>query len=231
MKRLLIAVTALALSAPAALASWTGCKVGGFAGVASATTEATLSTPLIPDSSIGIDGLGFQGMNGGITAGCDLQVGSHFVVGLHADYAFQDLEWKTDVTFAGTSIADIRAGLEDQWAVGARIGYLMTPTSLLYGTAGYTEAKAKDLSVSFLGTPLVSWAVNDPSGWFVGGGIESMVMPNISLSLEYRYTRFDSERVTLAPLPVDLDLDTDMHAVRLAVAYKFGAGTSLEPMK
>ena len=222
MKKLLMAVVALAFSATASNAGWTGCKVGAFAGVSATHTEASLSTPLLPGSSVDIDGLGTQGMNGGLAAGCDLQVGQ-FVVGAFGDYTFQDLDWTTGVTFAGTQIAELRTGIEDMWAVGARAGYLATPTTLVYATAGYTEAKSKDLGLSFLSTPVVSWSVGDLSGWFVGGGIETMVWKQLSLAVEYRYSRFETERVALAPLPVDLDLDTDIHAVRLALSYKFGA--------
>lgn len=231
MKKLLYALVALALSAPAAHADWTGCKLGAFAGISATHTEAELTSPLAPNSAINIDGLSTQGTNGGLAMGCDVQVGGSIVLGAFADYTFQDLDWKAGATLFGNQVADIRAGLENTWAIGARAGYLVTPTTLAYATAGYTEAKAKDISLSVLGTPVGSWSVEDPSGWFVGGGFESLVMKNVSLAIEYRYTHFDTSDVTFTPAPIDLDLDTDVHAVRLALAYRFGAENPLVPTK
>lgn len=48
-------------------------------------------------------------------------------------------------------------------------------------------------------------------------------MRNVTLALEYRWTRFDSANVQITQLPAGLELDTDAHAVRFSVAYRFGA--------
>lgn len=221
--------TVLAFSAAPAFA-WSGCKVGAFAGYGITHTTATASTPLAPISAT-IDGLSTENPLGGVALGCDVQL-DKVVIGAFADYAFQDAQWKTTVSGFGSTLG-ITTGLGDQWAIGGRIGYTATPTTLVFATVGWTEAKADPLAITLDGTTLASFDVADAKGWFLGGGFESEISKRIYLSMEYRFTRFDDRNVELIPGVANLGLDTDQHQVRLGLAIKFGPTdtTAFGPMK
>jgi len=209
MKRAMIAGGLLALSAVTAQAGWTGCRLGALAGAQAMITDVSGGTT-VPGISGQIDGLGASSGQAGLLAGCDMQVGA-FVVGVGADYAWGDADWKTSLAAFGNT-----------WSVGARAGYLVTPTTLLYATGGYTRAQMDDITVALNGVNAITFSVPDPQGWFAGLGFEAMVMPNVSIGLSYRFTRFDTQNVSLAPLPAALDLDMDSHVARLELSYRFG---------
>jgi outer membrane immunogenic protein len=69
--------------------------------------------------------------------------------------------------------------------VRGRLGYLVTPTFLIYGTGGfaYGELNAGGFS-------------NTRTGWTAGGGVEWMFMPNWSAKVEYLFTDLSSGGVT-----------------------------------
>lgn len=231
MKHFVIAIVALALSATASLANWTGCKFGGFAGVSASHTETDVSTtPAFLTASL--DGFSTQGLQGGVLAGCDLQVGA-FVLGGFVDYAFAENQWKTNVSLPSVPVSiDVKAGLGDTWAVGGRAGYLVTPTTLLYGNFGFTRAKGEDLTIAVNGNQVASFSIDDPQGWFAGAGFEAIVAPNISIALSYRFVRYDSEPLGLpAGVPVAVNFDTDTHTARIELAYRFGWSEPLQPMR
>ena len=79
--------------------------------------------------------------------------------------------------------------------VRGRLGFLVTPTLLVYGTAGLAYASANlsatyttyDLA-NFYGPGLANPQNSDTRvGWTAGGGVEWMFLPNWSAKLEYLY--------------------------------------------
>jgi len=119
-------------------------------------------------------------------------------VGLFADYAFGKID--------GT-VADITSSIDNQWAIGARLGYLRSST-LWYATAGYTEA---DWQVQ-ISTRSANKTLN---GYFVGLGVEQAFSPNLSLKLEYRFSNYDEVPGTLA-------FDSEINSIRLGLNWKLG---------
>ena len=61
--------------------------------------------------------------------------------------------------------------------VRGRVGYLITPTLLVYGTGGF----------AYGGLSVGPWN-NTSTGWTAGGGVEWMFMPNWSAKVEYLFT-------------------------------------------
>ena len=129
--------------------------------------------------------------------------------------------------------------MEDVWSVGGRLGYLATPSTLLFFSAGYSRADISDLTLSasglggFGGLTLAS--VGDFDGYFIGGGAEVKLTKSISIKGEYRYTDFDDETITLLPgTPfagfvnnvVTTKLDPDIQTARVALTYRFGLGAA-----
>jgi len=170
MRRLIVAMIAMLAAVPAH-AQWTGCRVGAGVGILATSTETTATSSALPGASLVIDGLSTQGVTGTGTVGCDVQVGN-FVIGAFGDYTMQENEWKTTIAAFG-GLAEVKTAIKDQWSVSGRAGYLVTPTTLVYGLAAYTEAKTDDLTLSATGLNGLSWDVGNLTGYQVGGGIEA----------------------------------------------------------
>ena len=129
-----------------------------------------------------------------------------WVVGVFADYDFGS-QISADFSIPGYS------GSIDHnysWAVGGRLGFLVTSSTLLYGTAGYTQA---NFDIGPFGSKTFA-------GYFAGAGVETLLSQSWSLKLEYRYSDFGSE--TFSDGPVTFDLDPSMHTARVVLSYKLG---------
>lgn len=241
MKKLLAAFTATAsLFACGVLhaneANWTGVSVGVGIGAGAAVHDLTI-VPTVPvPFSAGFDGIGGEGVLGTVSLGADYQFARSWVIGAFVDYDFTDIETTLGINAFGTTInGAIR--LDDMWTVGGRIGYLTSPTTLVYGLVGYTHANVDD--ITFTATPGGSLTIGVPSfdGWSVGGGMETSLAKNLTLKGEYRYTELDRGSLDLsvigAGLPIDIGLEPSIHSGRLSINYKFNfdRGHATEPLK
>jgi outer membrane immunogenic protein len=213
---------ALALSASAAVAdgtdrpggppccapAWTGFYVGVGIGAGA----------VVHDLSVGpfsFDGIGGEGIFGTVTIGYDKQISSRLVAGLFVDYDFSGIA--TELSAPGFSGS---ADHNYSWAIGARLGFLSSPTTLWYGTAGYTEAEFE------IDSTLGSVSIPDMRGYFLGGGVESQLGGGWAMRGEYRFSQFDSE--TIAGF---VDVEPSMHTARLSLTYKFGRREEGRPLK
>jgi outer membrane immunogenic protein len=217
MKKLVVALTALAAFTGSALAAdmaprpytkapapvaavtnWTGCYIGGGGGYGMWNQEntgyidappAAVRTQLTQTFTNG--GRGYFGT---VQGGCDYQF-SNFVVGLFGDYDFADISGQRNHVLAG-SIGTEK--LSSQWAVGGRAGWLVFPSLLTYFSAGYTEAKF-DPTVLFVGVPAIQsgtyFAGTTYKGYFIGAGDEYALsfLPGLFWKTEYRVSRFDTQ--------------------------------------
>jgi outer membrane immunogenic protein len=171
-----MAVKAPIMKAPAPAVSWTGCYINGGAGYGMSNIDHTLETfpGLVALNAGGTDG--GRGWLGTVGAGCDYQlpVGSlgNFVIGVFGDYNFMNIHGQIEdsVTVAQGDAKESRA-----WAVGGRVGYLVTPNLLTYFNAGYTQAHFDQVNMSNFGIGLAGFVVlpaQNYSGWFLGSGVE-----------------------------------------------------------
>ena len=230
MKTALASIAALALTATAANAQWTGCRIGAGGTIMSSVTELTGNDTAGFGISGGIDGLGTQAAYATGVVGCDFQTGP-IVLGALADYSFGENEWTAGISGPGFS-ADLKTGFENVWSVGARAGYTVTPTTAVFVMGGLTGAKGNDIVASLNGTEIARYKLDDLSGWFVGGQIETHITPRLVFTAGYKFSRFDSENIVIAPLPAAINLETDVHAVTATISWKFGASdTALVPTK
>jgi outer membrane immunogenic protein len=155
-----------------------------------------------------------NGFIGGGQAGYNYQWGNNFVVGLEADIQGAGIRGRggflglgsASVDFEGATFTDnVVSTVEHRktvdWlgTVRGRLGYLVTPTLLAFATGGLAYG-----GVTADTTIAQSWAGNDLGpllqttggaghysntrvGWTVGGGLEWMFAPNISVKAEYLY--------------------------------------------
>jgi outer membrane immunogenic protein len=171
---------------------WTGFYLGIGAGAASLVTE-------VSGGFASFDGIGSEGVFGTVVVGYDRQLTSRIVGGIFADYDFAS-NVSTDVTF-GPFSGSIEQ--ENTLSIGARLGVLSSPTTLWYGTAGYTQTEFGKI---------------DFQGYFLGGGVESQLHGGWNLRAEYRFSQFDGEQLgSFGP-----SVEPSAHSARFALTYKLG---------
>jgi outer membrane immunogenic protein len=164
------------------------------------------------------------GFIGGGQVGYNYQFHNAFVVGLEAD--IQGIAGSgssgnavtaapspapTQAAFTAIGVGSASKGLDYLGTVRGRLGYLFTPTLLVYGTGGLAYGGA-NLSTSYFATdngvqgnvsPLAVPVFGGSSysdtrvGWTAGGGLEWMFIPNWSAKLEYLY--YDLGTMTSSP--------------------------------
>ena len=160
-----------------------------------------------------------SGFIGGGQVGYNYQLQQKFVVGMEADIQGAGIgdsggftgAGVNGTTVSGTNYSTNSAGQTTvsssvNWlgTVRGRLGYLLTPTVLAFGTGGLTYGGVKasvssNVYTSYISSQSVSkfqgsqtYIGNSPTsqtlvGWNVGGGFEWMVMPNWSMKIEAIY--------------------------------------------
>lgn len=164
--------------------------------------------PFIPSPSQEAD---FDGVVGGIHLGHNWANPSGWVWGIEGDFELSGQSGDD-----GGNGGDIN-GVDGNWqaSVRGRVGKLVTPTSLIYATAG----------LAFLDADLVK--ENAPAdsdsltftGWTAGAGLELDLGANMSGRVEYRYTDFgdDDGRVSF----YGVEASPEAHTIRVGVSFNF----------
>lgn len=192
---------------PPPVYTWTGCYINGGVGYGMWKQdhygeELAPLTQLTPTVSTG-----GESWAGTVGAGCDYQIGSRLLIGAFSDYnlmsltyggSFQEPYWG----WVGTQKAE-----QGAWAVGGRIGYLVTPTLLTYIDAGYTQVRLGQINLltdtgpqgapAACGAGPCSIPAQTDDGWFIGGGTEYAIwdiipIPGLFWRTDYRYARYSS---------------------------------------
>lgn len=134
---------------------------------------------------------GYNWQAGNIVAGAEADIGYNWADGTNAGYTSD-------------------AGLEG--SLRARLGYVISPSVLLYATAG---GAAKNVEVSGFG-------VNDSNtmlGWTAGVGSDIMMTENVFGRVEYRYTDFGSDTFNTFDGPSEISAKD--HRITFGVGMKF----------
>jgi outer membrane immunogenic protein len=223
-----------------AAVNWTGCYVGGGVGYGMFRQENVSYNNFPPAARFPISGqydTGGGGYLGRIQGGCDYQFGGigswNLVIGVFGDHDWSDIHGRYS---NGTVTAN--ETLREQWAVGGRIGLLVTPQLLTYFSGGYTEARFNyDAFVFNLPAPFnVATGSGFPGhtykGWFLGSGLEYSLgwAPGLYLKTEYRFSEFDvgtnASRLLANNVPTGFEVDSKKYVqtVTTSLVYKFNFG-------
>ncbi|UPT83941.1 porin family protein [Bradyrhizobium barranii subsp. apii] len=216
MKKILLALTAVAamtgsasaadLAArpyvkaplPAPVANWTGFYIfgGGGGGLSNSDQSVQTTVGAVP-LTIG-QRQGGSGWFGTVGLGYDWQFNSTWVAGVFADGQFGSIRGTVQDPFFGITGS---LKLEDSWAAGVRLGYLVAPNVLSYVNGGYSGAHFGQTNFMTLagvpaGAHLNSYNRN---GWFVGGGVENSLnifgisSPGWFMKTEYRSAFYNAK--------------------------------------
>ncbi|MDN5002004.1 outer membrane protein [Bradyrhizobium sp. GCM10027634] len=222
--------------APVAVApavNWTGCYLG--AGGGGAITKNDHNDFVAGFGAVGPNlSTGADGWLATVQGGCDYQfAGTNWVIGGFADYDFMDV--RGDISTGGTFAPSLVGSQKQdwQWAVGARVGYLVMPSLLTYVSGGYTQGHWKSTTLSAFAAPGVGVATlpgSTKGGWFIGTGDEYALtnfLPGLFWKTEYRYSEFDRSDVSINALPSGLPTGVSEtqkfreHSVRSELVYRF----------
>jgi outer membrane immunogenic protein len=226
--------------APVALPpSWTGCYVegGGGYGLSNIDHFGEVSSTLIPITTTTTSG--GRGALGTVGGGCDYQFSpatgwGNWVVGVFGDYEFMDLHRNFQGSFGPFGGEEKESSA---WAVGGRIGYLVTPNVFTYFNGGYTQTRFDQINFSLTASPFLPVAVigsHDYHGWFLGGGTEislagffGMPLPaGLFLRSEYRFASYDSANLAIftpAGVPFGISENTKpyVQTITTSLVYRF----------
>jgi outer membrane immunogenic protein len=210
--------------------SWAGMYVGIHAGAA---------CPLIATSNVAP----FGGFNAGVgrsfdfdrcapllggSIGYNIEAGT-FIVGFEADVGFLDLRQST-VDAVNADFAGVRYGWHG--TLTGRLG-IAVDKALIYAKGGAAWARITNTASNVVGggfDPLdFSEVTGTRWGWTVGGGIEFMVAPDISIKGEYLYMDFGTASGS--------NLDGDafehrnrLHTAKIGLNYRFNLGSTVTPI-
>ena len=192
--------------APAPVWSWTGFYFGGGFGYGVSdlsTTPLSAAGPLV-----GTIDNGAKGWTGQVKAGFDYQLGAtpfgNIVAGVFADWDPSNMRgnFSTGLATAVNNPIDGQEKIHSSWAVGGRIGYLVTPTVLTYVNGGYTNERLGGINATGFGIPAgpaatITTSSTNQGGWFTGGGFEAPVtiipIKGLFFYTEYRYSVFNTK--------------------------------------
>ncbi len=200
----LVAGTSSAIAAPPVpLYNWTGFYAGGNAGYSWGKGALNYNEPnfccVAPTSFSGSNQL--NGAIGGIQFGYNWQINNAWVGGLETDFQLASEKASTSFNFfSGVLTPTLSSQINWFGTMRARVGYLVSPTTLVYATGGFAYGQVKGAGsfsdVSCPGTPC-TWSFNQSAtntGWTAGGGVEGAfpIIPgwnttNWTWKLEYLY--------------------------------------------
>jgi outer membrane immunogenic protein len=160
--------------------------------------------------------LGAQGALGTAQIGYDYQFPmSRWVTGVFGDFDWSNAHSKqSGITYVDgvTSrngvpyqpASGLKTSFDNEWSVGGRLGYLITPETYLYGLAAYTQGQVSVngytglTHLAYAGSPTSYEGFSDTKtsgGWSAGLGLETHLRDNWYLKLEYRYSQFGGGNV------------------------------------
>jgi opacity protein-like surface antigen len=231
--------------------SWSGFYIGGHGGYGWGHDSFTdVNDPFFSGKFPGFAVTGFdpKGFLGGLQAGANWQSGK-IVAGLEADLSFTNIKGSSSNTptttvspFAINSGTAATSGAFDLLGSGrARLGYLVTPGVLLYGTGGLAWTRfvqnstltSSNLnpffppaSTQFLSTSTPTWQF----GWVAGLGVEARLLDTNWLArLEYLHydfgntgSAFGVNTLVFNAVPFSrTGSDLTVDVIRAGLSYKF----------
>jgi outer membrane immunogenic protein len=222
--------------------SWTGFYGGGDVGGAFTTSTATwnpLPSPGVFGAFPATANVGGSGFAGGFFAGYNYQFASNFVAGIEGDWtgmraggAFNQSWAAVPGFFAAGATTSMSSEVEWAASLRGRLGYVIWPNLMAYGTGGAAWGKIQYGASSLF--PLTGYAAgaaftNTSSGWVAGGGLEWAPFTGFGLLLraEYLYYDFSSAAAAVSTPPGGFLPSgyawsaTKMSVARFGMAYKF----------
>ena len=191
----------------AAVSSWTGVYGGLNAGYAFGGKSRFIKS----DGSVE----DFNRIDGGLAGaqiGYDYQAGN-FVGGIAADLNYS---WASRTRLNDSATLNVEFAQSYVGTIRTRIGYSVTSSSLVYGTAGAALANSSVETTNLI-TSVRQAQTRPINGYVLGAGFEHKYTGKISSFIEYRYYNFSRSNFSV----FDRKGDRNNSEVRTGVNYRF----------
>ena len=156
-----------------------------------------------------------DGVMYGVSAGYDFQLGGA-VAGIEGEYTDSTTKRRgNELLIVGDSA---RLDTDRDLYIGARLGFAVGPTTMLYAKGGYTNAKLKAEYNN--GPGVLSTEGGTLDGYRLGAGVEqkfNIFGPSGFVKAEYRYSNYKNLDFGAA----DIDTDLDRHQALVGVGIRF----------
>jgi outer membrane immunogenic protein len=229
---------------------WTGIYVGGNLGygwsdptsrtsntVTDTAFNSSVLVPLNPSEYTTPN----NGWIGGITAGYNYQFGRN-ILGIESDFEWSGAGGNTQISaicsgfFAAPPNCSYSQGQKLDWlaTIRGRVGFVVIPETMIYGTGGvafgHVGVAYSLQSNTFAGLYTANAATSaTETGWVVGAGIESAIMPDWLVRLEvlhYDLGTISSNAPVFvnglaSPWTVQTNFRTNGDLARVGLMYKF----------
>jgi outer membrane immunogenic protein len=192
-----LAVKAPVYKAPVILSDWAGLYVGLAGGYGFGDMSF--------DADPVLDGKPKGGLFGGY-AGYNWQYGS-WVLGVESDFSVADLK--------ASPVPGLTEKTDELASSRVRVGYIVLPCLLAYGTAGAGYGHSEISEPAGRGGGVTSIDINQ-FGWVAGAGLEYKVWGNFIARAEYLH--YDFNKTSVVP---GLNVSETVDVVRGGLSYKF----------
>jgi outer membrane immunogenic protein len=207
--------------APAAAqdTTFTGPWVAGVGGYDTNKAGSSVDDAADPTNGVFEQDESADGIVYGAAIGYDFDLGG-VVVGGEAELTDSTADSKYGDPNSDFGLGSVDAGRDIY--VGARVGYKVTPSTMLYAKGGYTNAR-----YNFIGSDgTTNYEENlDTDGWRVGAGVEQKIGTNAFAKVEYRYSNYSRGEIDFEATGIAdsdrFDIDTDRHQVMAGVGWRF----------
>jgi outer membrane immunogenic protein len=217
-----------AAAAPVMLqvSNWTGFYANGGVGYGLWDAETTTSVPGIGCVICTKTDHGGRGWLGEVGFGYDYQLNDKIVIGALFNYDFSGISGQLD----DGGFATAKANNDSTFFVGARAGWLMTPSVLNYWSIGYTHAHfgsgALGATIPVAIPPGFNRSDYNADGWFLGGGLEVAMHGGWFWRSEVRYSDYSKSGMneTGPGGSAILNFDPVVETATSEIVYKFNWG-------
>lgn len=189
--------------------SWTGFYVGGALGAGAITDEINLG-----GGAASFNGIGGEGVFGELSVGYDHEFNGTWVAGLQIDGRYSGMSTQLlDASALGGPKLEGKA--DYGFDILARIGAKVNESTLAYVIGGYSWQHITEDRFDGVDFSEFDWSVG---GFSVGGGLETAVTNNMTVNLEYRYSKYEGQDYDSGGL---WETVPAFHTVRVGAKYKF----------
>jgi outer membrane immunogenic protein len=216
---------------PAPVMSWTGFYLGGNGGFGGDKFQYpfTVGGPIpalgITAATSGTSSLTSSGFFGGGQAGFNWQAAPTWVIGAEGDFDAANIEGKAN-TSATVFSGSVGTTLDWFGTVRGRVGFLVTPSALFYGTGGWAYGRTtSSANAAGLGLGATGSVGHDKNGWTAGGGLEYAFNQWLSFKTEYLFLDLGTDSLvngTVAGVPFSVSEKTTVHTVKAGINVRFG---------
>jgi outer membrane immunogenic protein len=216
--------------APTPAYGWTGFYVGINGGFGGDEFKYPFTVGAVPalglGATTGTSTLHSSGFLGGVQAGYNWQVSPAWLIGAETDFDAADID-SSATTSTNTFSGSIGTKLDWFGTVRGRVGVLVTPATLLYGTGGWAYGHAtSSANITAFGLGAVASTGHVRNGWTAGAGLEYAITPSVSFKTEYLFLALGTDVIAsgaLAGVPFSLSEKTTVHTVKAGLNLRFGS--------